>query len=210
MPRLRHLAPTGDWILACVPSFLVFIITALDREYQIDFWHHLARGRAIVAQGQIVNVDLFCYTLPADLTFQDVNWLTQVFYYRLYLLGGFDLVQLINSLTLAGMIALLVHFCRRASGSLRLACALGIFAVFAFKQMLTIRPQTFSLFLFILLYEVLDLSERRPWLLVVPPPGDDAVGEPARGLPDRPDPDRRLLPGRPLGELAPAGLERVP
>jgi hypothetical protein len=165
---MRLSAPTSGWILASVPPVLVFLVTALDREYQYDLWHHLARGRAIVTQGHLVNTDQFSYTVAGQ-PFQDVNWLTQVVYYLLYLRGGLDLVQLVNSLTLAATMALVVHCCWRASGSLKVGCALGVFTFLGLWQMLTIRPQTFSLFLFVVLYEILDLSGRRPWLLLLAP-----------------------------------------
>ena len=54
------------------------------------------------------------------------------------------------------MMALLVYQCQRASGSLFLASAIGVFMFFGLWQVLIIRPQTFSLFLFVLLYIVLD------------------------------------------------------
>ena len=67
------------------------------------------------------------------------------------------------------MMAVLVYLCWRASGSVLLASALGIFSVFGLWQVLIIRPQTFSLLLFVVLYGVLVAAERRPWLLLVPP-----------------------------------------
>ena len=40
----------------------------------------------------------------------------------------------------------------------QLASAVGIFTFFGIWQILTIRPQTFSLLLFVILYDVLDQS----------------------------------------------------
>jgi len=165
---LRRLVPTGSWVLALIAPLLVFVATGLQRSYQTDFWHHLARGRVIVTQGDILNHDIFTYTVPGQ-GFQDANWLTQVIYYGLFSAGGLPLVQFVNSLTLAVVLGILVWFCWRVSGSVRLAALLGGFTFFGIWQVLVIRPQTFSLLLFIILYGVLDASARRPWLLVVPP-----------------------------------------
>jgi hypothetical protein len=181
--NLRSLLPGAAWARFLLAPAVVFIATALDRNYQTDFWHHLSRGRAIAEQGQLVNRDLFTYTVH-DQPFQDSNWLSQLCYYRLYEVGGLGLVQCVNSLTLAAMMGVVVWLCRRRCGSVLVAAGLGIFTFFGLWQLLIIRPQTFSLLLFVLLYAVLDLAEgplvatdaaepgsprRRFWLLLAPP-----------------------------------------
>ena len=153
---LKNLLPTNDWVRAAMVPAVVFIALAADRGYLADFWHHLARGQAIVQQGRMVNEDIFTFTVRGR-HFQDVNWLSQIFYYRLYQLGGLDLVRVMNALVMAGALAWLVALCRRRSGSLMLAAGIGIVTFFGLWQVLTIRPQTFSLLLFVI---VLDLLER--------------------------------------------------
>src|SRR5262249_42892518 len=63
---------SGNWARALLAPALVFIATSVDRSYQTDFWHHLARGRAIAETGTLVNEDLFTYTV-AHQPFQDTN-----------------------------------------------------------------------------------------------------------------------------------------
>jgi hypothetical protein len=161
-------APTLAWALAALAPVLIFVATALSRAYQTDLWHHLARGRAIVSQGRLINEDLFSCTVHGQ-PLQDANWLTQIVYYGLYSAGGLDLIQLVNSLTLAAVLGLVVFACWRASMSLRLAALVSVFTFLGIWQLLVIRPQTFSFLLFMLIYVALDLAGRRPWLLVVPP-----------------------------------------
>src|SRR5215471_1380238 len=165
---LARLLPPSRWLRALLAPALVFIATAGDRNYQTDFWHHLARGRAMVESGAFVDHDQFTYTV-AGAAFQDTNWLPQLLYYLLYSVGGLDLVQLINSLVLAGMMGLLVWLCWRECGSLLLSSAVGAFTFFGLWQLLLIRPQTFSLLLFVALFSVLELAEQRRSWLVVPP-----------------------------------------
>ncbi len=165
---VRRLLPTDRWVRLLIVPVLVFIALMSDRGYLADFWHHLARGRAMVSEGRIVDRDLFTFTV-ADREFQDVNWLTQVVYFRLYKLGGLDLVRCVNALTLAVTLAWLVILCRRLSGSLAVASAVGIATFFGLWQILTIRPQTFSLLLFVVTLDVLERSRRQPRLLVIPP-----------------------------------------
>jgi hypothetical protein len=168
LPRLSRWLPTPAWTRALLAPALVFLATALDRNYQTDFWHHLARGRAIVTQGALVNRDLFTYTV-AGKPLQDNNWLSQLLYYGLFERGGLALVQLVNSLTLAVTIGVVVWMCRWRCPSLLIAGALGVFCFFGLWQLLIIRPQTFSLLLFVVLYAVLDGADRRRWLLLFPP-----------------------------------------
>jgi hypothetical protein len=164
----RWLVPSSVWVRFAIVPALVFIATATDRNYLADFWHHLARGQAIVADGQLVNEDRVTFTVPGQ-EFQDVNWLTQVGYSHLFDRGGLSLVQLVNAILLAVTIALVVVHCRGASGSQIVATGVGLFTFFGLWQVLTIRPQTMSFFLFVVTYLVLEFASRWRWLLVLPP-----------------------------------------
>ncbi len=169
MVSARFLLPTSSWTRALFAPALIFVACGVDRNYQTDFWHHLARGRAIAERGALVDHDLFTFTVPGR-AFQDTNWLTQLLYHALYEAGGLPLVQVVNGAALALMTALLVALCRRRSGSLMLAAAAASFAFVGLWQLLLIRPQTFSLLLFVLLYAALERAEgRRGWLLLAPP-----------------------------------------
>jgi hypothetical protein len=168
MSRLSNYLPTNAWVRAALVPALVFIAMAVDHNYLADFWHHLARGRAMVTEQRLVDEDLFTFTIPGQ-SFQDVNWLTQILYFQFFQWGGLDLVRLLNAALLAATLGLLVVLCRRRSGSLAVAAAAGIFVFFGLWQVLTIRPQTFSLLLFVVVYDLLDRSEKRPsWLFLIP------------------------------------------
>jgi hypothetical protein len=150
-----------------VPA-VVFIAACADRNYQTDLWHHLARGRAIVAQGQLLDHDVFTYTFPGK-PLQDVNWIWQVLFFRLHAWGGLPLVQTANAAALALAFFLLVRLAHRRSDSLPAACAMGLFAFLGLWQLLIVRPQTFSFLLFVLLYAILEGARQRRWLLALPP-----------------------------------------
>jgi hypothetical protein len=166
--HLRALLPTPTWLRLAIVPVLAFLATATDRHYLADFWHHLARGRAIVQHGALVDRDLFTFTV-ADQPLQDVNWLTQVGYYGLFEVGGLALVQVVNSLLIAVTLGWLVILCRRRTGSDLAAALAGGIAFFGVWEVLTIRPQTLSMLLFVIVFDLLERSERRPWLLIVPP-----------------------------------------
>jgi hypothetical protein len=168
LSTLSSLRPTDRWARFLLAPALVFIATCVDRNYQTDLWHHLARGRAIVAEGQLLDTDIFTFTM-AGTRFQDVNWLWQVAFYQLYQLGGLNLVQTANSAVLAMMMAVLLVLAWRRSGSLGVASGVCVVTFFGLWQLLIIRPQTFSFLLFVVLYGVLEAATYRRWLLVFPP-----------------------------------------
>ena len=165
---VRLFIPTDRWTRLLLAPALVFIATLVDRNYQTDLWHHLARGRAIVTEGRLLNEDRFTLTVHGQ-PLQDVNWGWQVLFYRLHTVGGLPLVQTVNSAILAVMMVVLVVGAWRRSGSIIAAVVAGIFAFFGLWQLLIIRPQTLSLLLFVLLHGFLEEAERRRWLLLVPP-----------------------------------------
>jgi hypothetical protein len=153
--------------LLLVPA-VVFIATAMDRNYQTDLWHHLARGRIIVNERRLLNEDRFTFTVHGQ-TLQDVNWGWQVLFFRLHELGGLPLVQTVNSALLALMMFLLVVLAWRRSDSVSVSVAVCIVVFFGLWQLFIIRPQTISLLLFVLLLGILEEATRRRWLLLFPP-----------------------------------------
>jgi hypothetical protein len=167
--KLSLFLPTNSWVRLLFAPALVFIATSVNHNYQTDFWHHLARGQAISERGSLIDNDLFTFTVPGK-AFQDANWLTQVLYYRLFSCGGLELVQFVNSLTLMAVMSVLVWMSWRKSASALTAGGLGVFAFLGLWQLLIIRPQTFSLLLFVLAYAALEAAVQRRWWLLAPPP----------------------------------------
>ena len=150
------------------PALVAFIALVTNRDYLCDFWHHLARGRAIVEQGRLVNEDLFTFTVAGQ-PLVDVNWLTQIGYFELFQIGGLSLVQVCNALVVAATIAIVTWQAWRASKSAALASAAGVFAFLGCWQTLSIRPQSVSMLLFAFECLALEFAERKKAWLIVPP-----------------------------------------
>ena len=162
--------PNLDTVRLLLAPALVFIVAGIDRGYQTELWQHLARGRLIAAERAVVSVDRFTFTVPGR-ELRDNNWLSQLLYHGLHEAGGLELVQAVNALALAAAVALLVRLCRRAAGgSTGVAAAVGTCAFVGLWQTLLIRPQSFSMLLFVLLYGLLDAARNRPRLLWFVPP----------------------------------------
>ncbi len=154
-------------VRALLAPVLVFIACCIDRNYQTDLWHHLARGRVMVNEGTILNEDRFTYTVHGE-QFQDVNWLSQLAFYGAWQAGGLQLLQTINALLLAGVMGVVVVHCRRDGRSMT-AAFVGAFVFLGLWQLFLIRPQTFSLLLFVSLHACLEGAEKRRWLLLLAP-----------------------------------------
>lgn len=147
---------------------VAFVAQASDTGYLADFWHHLARGEVMLETGRILNEDRFTFTVAGQ-PLQDVNWLAQVLYAWLFGIGGLGLVRVANALVLALTMGLLVHLCRRHCGSLILAMAVSLGVFLGLWQVLTVRPQSFSLLLFVLFLIFLLQSRNNPsWLIPIP------------------------------------------
>lgn len=147
---------------------MIFMVTALDRGYQTDLWHHLARGREIWQDRAILNHDIFTYTV-ADQPIVDNNWLTQVVAYKLYEIGGLDLVQTVNSILLGLTVSVIVSIGLRRGATARVVGWIGVFVVAGLAPTLLIRPQTVSMLLFALMLLVLLQADQKPKMLCVAP-----------------------------------------
>jgi hypothetical protein len=146
---------------------LVFIVACLDRQFQTDFWQHLARGGEIVGTGAWITADHFT-AAARGAAVRDANWLSQVIYVRIFAVGGLSLVQAANAAVLAAALWLLARACRRNGASWRAAGAATVITFLLAWQTFLIRPQTFSVLLFVLLYGVLSEPNRKGLLLWPP------------------------------------------
>ncbi len=166
---MRSLLPTDTWVRLLLAPALVFMAAGMDRNYQTDLWHHLARGRVIVTEGRLLDEDRFTYTVHGQ-PFQDVNWLTQIGLYHLEQLGGLPLLQTVNAVLLTVMMLALVGLAWHRAGSLLAAMTVGLITFLGlWQQMVLVRPQTISFLLFVVLYAVLELAGERRWLLLFAP-----------------------------------------
>jgi hypothetical protein len=167
-PAVRTQRPTLLWCYALLAPAMIFILTSVDRGYQTDLWHHLARGREILRTGRLVNRDVFTFTVAGE-RIVDNNWLTQIVGYKLYEWGGLDLLQAANSLLLALTVAGLIRIGLRRGAPARVTALIGVAVVAGLAPTLLIRPQTISMFLFVALMAILLRASERPRRLILAP-----------------------------------------
>jgi hypothetical protein len=162
------LRPTDRLVRVLLVPSLVFIATSVDRNYQTDLWHHLARGRVLVEEGTLLNSDRFTFTVNGQ-PLRDVNWAWQAAFYWLYRVGGLPLVQTANSAILAVAFTLLFMLTSWRCASRAVACGVCVVAFLGLWPLMIIRPQSLSLLLFVVLMIAMDRANKdRRWLLLPP------------------------------------------
>lgn len=137
-----------------LPVFALICVTLFQPIPHLDFWWHLKAGEIIVESGSIPRTDSFSFTAEGE-TYILQNWLTEVYYYLAYRLGGLEMLIVLNSLIIA--LAFLPSFalCRRFAPNLPSALAGASLAFYALFLFGTMRPSGMSIVMFSAFYWVL-------------------------------------------------------
>lgn len=173
MSAWRRFSPFTSLRALWVVVLLALLLAALVVQpiYQPDFWWHVKMGELILEKGQVPEADLFSYTVPGR-PFLYQSWLSGVVFALLYHAGGASLIILGNALCLLAAYALLLWHCRIEGRNTRLAVGVTFLALVVSSGNWAVRPQTFSVLLFVALYVILDrYRQGKPTLLWAVPPG---------------------------------------
>ena len=81
------LAPA--WFVLPTLLALVYVWTLV--EFPLDFWHRINSGRLMCQTGTLLRHDTFTHTIAGQ-PILNQNWLAELAMYRLFELGGFQLV----------------------------------------------------------------------------------------------------------------------
>ncbi len=116
-------------------------ITAIN----VDLGRHLLLGKIILSTHQVPHTNLLSYTYP-DFPYINTSWLTDVIYYFLFSVGGFNLLLFVNTILIAFAFGLVVFITLKKTG---LTCA-TFFAITLYLLLLglrsDIRPEVMSMF----------------------------------------------------------------
>jgi hypothetical protein len=160
-PRSRWM-PTTDAAWVFVALAVVAALSLLLPIQPEDFWWNMALGRITWETGRLPAVDTFSYTQAGEPIFVH-GWLPQVLFYLLYSAGGATLIVLVQAAVLAGTYGLLLLLCVRRGARPRLAAVLLLaVAVPLSASNWNVRPQSYALFLSVLMLLVLARWQRCP------------------------------------------------
>lgn len=134
-----------------LPVFALFCATLFQPIPHLDFWWHLKAGEIIVESASIPRTDSFSFTAEGEIYILQ-NWLTEIFYFLTYRLGGLELLIVLNSLII--LLAFLPSFglCRRFAPNLPSALAGASLAFYALFLFGTMRPSGMSIVMFSVFY----------------------------------------------------------
>ena len=158
------------WALVALAGVFIFLNLHPIRPH--DFWWHMAVGREVVTTGQIPTVDAYSLTQQAQpYPSYSMFWLMEVYFYRVYSLGGPALVVFGHSLMVGTAYAILLYLCWKKSGSWRIAAVSVLFAAALGINDWNVRPQAVSFLIgavYLLAIYKLQVGEAKKWLLVFP------------------------------------------
>lgn len=153
--------------MGCIVVVLavLFSIHTLTSVHQ-DIGRHLALGKIIWETHQVPTTNLFSYT-ASDFPFINHHWLSEVFLYGLYLMGGLTGLIVAKAL-LCGLVFLLVFFTWYRSDGVWVAASAGVLSLFIFIERTDVRPEIVSfLFLAWFLFVLVGQRDRLLWTLPV-------------------------------------------
>ncbi|MFQ6131895.1 MAG: hypothetical protein ACE5R4_07645 [Armatimonadota bacterium] len=149
---------------------LLVVALSLGPTHSIDLWIHLAVGRQIVTQGAIPTTDSFSHT-AAGAPFVAHEWLSQVIFYWLYLLGGKPAMVALKTVLGLAAFALLYVLAFWRSREPLVGGGLVVMAALCARYSLDYRPMMLSLVFFAGLLLLLEHMRKRPmrllWWVVV-------------------------------------------
>ncbi len=125
-------------LLACALLLVIFPF------FDFDIYWHLANGREMLAQGRIINEEIFSST-KAGTPFSNHEWLAQILLYAVYLLAGDTGLSLFKIAITASVVFLLFRTCRMLGASSLLAALLSTVAILIAAERYLVRPELFSL-----------------------------------------------------------------
>jgi hypothetical protein len=147
-----------------VAFWLALLIVALPQELVQDSWLTLLSGREVVQHGLPQADHLTVWTNGAH--WVDQQWLAQLGFYGLYVLGGIRAVMLAHVAVLTATVAVGVAAARRLGASRTSVVLAGLAALAVAPWSLQLRAQTFAQLLFVLLLWLLAADSRSPSLRV--------------------------------------------
>lgn len=133
-----------------------------------DLWGHVRFGQDILASGSIPRTASYSFT--ADQPWVNHEWLAEVAMAASYKAGTPGLIALLAVVTAVTFLAVALVVRRAGVRGPVAVILLGVAVLGASFQLMTVRPQLFSMVLLPLLLLVLSVAERRGVVLLAVPP----------------------------------------
>ena len=164
-------AASLDLVWVVMPVALIWFFVSVTPMPPNDLWWHMAAGRAMIDEQQIISDNRWAYSLPADTPYVYQSWLSEIIMYGAWQLGGVPLLAMLRLLAISGAYAIIGWHALRRAGGRAAALSLIVAALVGWSNW-TLRPQTLALpvgaAFVALLSAYLDGRLRARWLAVLP------------------------------------------
>ncbi len=148
-------------LLVALVALVGSILVGLGGEVLVaDSWLTLASGREIVQHG-LPHHEILT-TIPRGRVWTDQQWLAQLVFYGLDVLGGLRLALLFNAFVVTSTVALAVGAARRRGASARSTLIVAAFCVWVAPWAWQLRAQALALPLFVLVLRLAASDVDRP------------------------------------------------
>ena len=142
---------------------LITIIFAQKIEFtSVDLGRHLANGRELFNHPSLLFKNTYSYTEP-NFPFINHHWLAGLIYYKLYLIGGFKSLSVLNIITILLAFCLAFRIAKKRAG-FYLTALISLPLIFLLSERVEVRPEIFSyLFVFLTWYIIENYSLTKKW-----------------------------------------------
>ena len=134
-----------------------------------DIFWHLAAGREIINRFDFLRTDPFSFT-SLNIPWFDFHWFFQVLVFMTYIIGGYTLLQLLQSVIIASSVFFLYRVF--PSGNMFIKASLFILTFFEIRYLLPLRPTSITFLcisIFIWAFNRYHLSNNKKYLYVLLP-----------------------------------------
>ncbi len=169
LARILETAASMDILWIALPIFMSFFLLCLTPLKEGDLWWHINFGKEILKTNHIPTYDMLTFTVRGLPYNFGHSWLSGVFFYIISELGGLSALVLLQALTSALVVWILIRFSLKRGGkpqSIGIITLIGWLSLYPFSST---RPQMFSFLIFaifnITLLDFIDQRKARLWLL---------------------------------------------
>ncbi len=141
-------------------SFLIHPVTAITQ----DLGRHLKMGEIVLTTKQIPKNNFFSYTHP-NFLFVNHHWLSEIIFFLIYKIGGFNLLIALKALLITLSFALILKVSQKKANILVIAFV-SLFYLPLLQERTEIRPEIFSFLLFSVYLFILNIAQKRKTRLI--------------------------------------------
>lgn len=113
----------------------------------LDFWRYLKGGEIMFNTHQILDKDIFTFTIFNEPSI-NLHWASGLYYYLIYRIGGIPLVVFMHAVLVTTSFSFILLTLVMRGAGLRLASVITFFAIIISSTNFTVKPQVFSLLFF--------------------------------------------------------------